>query len=327
MTGQSPLRAWVALVGLSLRRQARARQMVWVALALLIIAAGLVALRTARTGWSSGVRAYRISPRTGEFVTRQSARNSYKPVGELPDRFVRLQDLVRQVRIASIALPAEPLSSALATTLEVSLERTRLYNFTRAIMFSLFIGFLLPAWCLSFATEALGGEREARTLPWLLTRPLPRWSIFLGKYLAIVPWALAFNVGGFWLMCRAAGPPGDEAFRLYWPAIVAGTLAFTSVFHLISAAFRWPTVVGLVYCFFLEVLLGDMPGLLKRVSVSFYVRCLIFDAAAGIGVAPDKPSVYWPVSGSVAAAVLTGITAGALVIGALVFSRAEYRDD
>lgn len=194
-------------------------------------------------------------------------------------------------------------------------------------MFSLFIGFLLPAWCLSFATEALGGEREARTLPWLLTRPLPRWSIFLGKYLAILPWALAFNVGGFWLMCRAAGPPGAEAFALYWPAILAGTLAFTAVFHLISAAFRRPTVVGLVYCFFLEVLLGDMPGLMKRVSVSFYVRCMMFDAASGIGLAPDKPSVYWPVSGPVAAAVLAGITAGALVIGAVVFSRAEYRDE
>src|SRR5262249_3614853 len=162
--------------------------------------------------------------------------------------------------------------------------RTRVYNFTRAIMFSLFIGFLLPVWSLSFATEALGGEREARTLPWLLTRPLPRWSIFLGKYVALLPWAVGLPVGGVGPQCQGAGPAGAEAFRLFWPAILAGTLAFTSVFHLFSAATRRPTVVALVYCFFLETLLGDMPGLMKRVSVSFYVRCLIFDAASGYGV-------------------------------------------
>jgi len=327
LTTLSPFRAWVALVGLSLRRQARARQMVWVALALLLIAIGLVAIRTARSGWSSGVRAYRYSPRSGEFIRPPMQRPAEKPANERPAQLVRLHDLVGQVRAVSVLLPHDAVNLAVATSLEVALDRTRLYNFTRAIMFSLFIGFLLPAWCLSFATEALGGEREARTLPWLLTRPLPRWSIFLGKYLAILPWALAFNIVGFWLMCRAAGPPGTEAFALYWPAILAGTLAFTAVFHLISAAFRRPTVVGLVYCFFLEVLLGDMPGLMKRVSVSFYVRCMIFEAASGIGLAPDKPSVYWPVSGLVAAAVLAGITAGALVIGALIFSKAEYRDD
>src|SRR5262249_55879958 len=142
-----------------------------------------------------------------------------------------------------------------------------------------------------------------------------------------LPWALGLTVGGFWLLCRAAGPPGAEVFRLYWPAIVGGTFAFTALFHLFSATTRRPTVVGLVYCFFLETLLGDMPGLMKRVSVSFYVRCLIFDAASGYGVAPDKPSVYLPVSAPVAWAVLAAITVGALAVGTMVFSRAEYRDD
>src|SRR5207249_4203974 len=114
---------------------------------------------------------------------------------------------------------------------QTTLDATPFTNFTRAIMFSLFLGCLLPIWSLSFATEALGGEREARSLVWLLTRPIPRWAIFLGKYVALLPWALAFNVGGFWLMCRVAGAPGRMAFQYYWPAIAAGTLAFTSLFH------------------------------------------------------------------------------------------------
>src|SRR5207248_1983694 len=129
------------------------------------------------------------------------------------------------------------------------------------------------------------------------------WSIYFAKYIALLPWALSFTLGGLWLMCEAAGPPGRMSFSLYWPAVGLGTLAFTSLFHLFSAMTRRPTVVGLVYCFFLETLLGDMPGLMKRVSVSYYVRCLIFDAAAGLGIQPEKPSVYLPVSGHTAAMV------------------------
>src|SRR3954470_21591393 len=44
----SPWRAWWALVGLSWQRQARARQMVWLALGLLALATAVVAINTAR---------------------------------------------------------------------------------------------------------------------------------------------------------------------------------------------------------------------------------------------------------------------------------------
>ena len=48
----SSLRAWLYLVWLSIQRQARARQMVLIALALLIFSATLVALNTAGERWT-----------------------------------------------------------------------------------------------------------------------------------------------------------------------------------------------------------------------------------------------------------------------------------
>jgi hypothetical protein len=305
--------------------------MLFVAFGLLAIAVALVGLRTARLGWN----------RTNErFVYRPQAlaRNSMRQIGErtkpfeLTDRVVTTYGAaVDSVATVAVLSPAAPATSSIVAAIHGSLrgmlEFSGLHVFTRAMMFSLFLGFLLPVWCLSFATEPLGGEREARSLFWLLTRPIPRWSIYVGKYLALLPWALAFTVGGFGLMCWAAGEPGRTLFPLYWPAIAMGTLAFTSLFHLISAATRWPTVVGLVYCFFLETLLGDMPGLMKRISISFYVRCLIFDAAQAFDIHPDKPSVYLPVSGATATLVLAVITVLGLLIGAIIFSRAEYHDD
>jgi hypothetical protein len=104
------------------------------------------------------------------------------------------------------------------------------------------------------------------------------------------------------------------------------TLAFVALFHFIGAWARRPTVVALAYSFFLEVLLGDMPGLMKRVSLGFYTRCLMFDLAEGYGVRPERASVYLPVSGPTAAAVLVGVTAVLLLAGMAWFSRSEYRD-
>jgi ABC-type transport system involved in multi-copper enzyme maturation permease subunit len=199
-------------------------------------------------------------------------------------------------------------------------------NFSSSVVFLIFLTFLLPAWSLAFATEALGGEREAQSLVWLLSRPLPRPAIYLGKFVALLPWSIGLNVAGFVLLCVAGGAPGLLALRLYWPAVVWASLAFSALFLLLGAYFRRPAVVAIVYSFCLEVVLGNMPGYLKRVSIGFYTRCLMFERAADYGIQPDKPSVYLPVDGWTALAVLVSATAALLALGMWVFSRAQYHD-
>jgi ABC-2 type transport system permease protein len=244
---------------------------------------------------------------------------------------VPYRDLSAYYTVEGVALPLAPETAALqqmgAGAFAAVLKGSSFLLFSRGVMFSLFVSFLLPLWSLSFATEALGGERESRSMVWLLSRPLPRPAIYLAKFVGLLPWCLGLNLGGFALICLAAGEPGRLTFRLFWPAVLMGTLAFVALFHFIAAWARRPTVVALVYSFFLEVLLGDMPGLMKRVSISFYTRCLMFDAAADYGLTPDKPHVYLPVSGEVAWAVLIGLTAALLAAGMYVFSRAEYQEE
>ena len=70
-----------------------------------------------------------------------------------------------------------------------------------------------------------------------------------------------------------------------------------------------------------------MPGYLKRVSISFYARCMMYDAAEHFGVQPDRRSIFLPVGGTTAtdrAAGGDGGVAGAL--GMVVFSRTQYRE-
>ena len=103
-------------------------------------------------------------------------------------------------------------------------------------------------------------------------------------------------------------------------------MAFSALFYLAGACFRRPAVIAIVYSFFLETLLGNMPGYLKRVSIGFYARSMMFEAARGYGLQPEKPSVYLPVSGTTAALVLAGLTAGLLVLGAALFARSQHHE-
>ena len=201
-------------------------------------------------------------------------------------------------------------------------------TFANTMVFGLYLGFLLPIWSLSFATQALGEERESRCLVWLLTRPLPRPGVYLGKFVALLPWSVGLNLAGFALICLAAGRAGLPALGLFWPAVLGGTLAYCALFHLMGAVFRRPAVVAIVYTFFLETFAGALPGHMKRVSLSFYTRCLTLDAGNDFGLQPpERLDIYLPVGPVTAWWVLAGATAGLLALGTWVFTRSEYREE
>ena len=292
----SLLRAWCYLIVLSLRRQARARQMVWLALGLLIFSALMTSLATAADLWRR--------PRL-QMITAQT------------------QAVIDAVRPGD---PAQALADAYCGAARAALrsDAAAAEVFARWVVAAVYLGFLLPLWSLSFATEAIGGQREQDNLIWLLARPLPRPAIYLAQFLALLPWAIGFNVGGFALLCAAGGPQGVTCLRLFWPAVLCAALAFASLFQLIGAAFRRPAVVAIGYSFFLEIILGNMPGYLKRVSIGYYAHCMMLESAAAHGVQMDAPSVYWPVDGTTAMTVLLTATAALLALGMVVFSRMEY---
>jgi ABC-2 type transport system permease protein len=301
----SDLRAWLFLIWLSIKRQARARMMVWIALGLLGITAFIIFLnaRADRFGMTHWRYPHRQGPYYFQFLAAMQSVQWNVPWD-----------------ISTVGV-----LQAATGSIRVTLSHgSGFYVFSTWVAFFVFATFLLPLWSLSFATEGLGREREARNLIWVLTRPLPRPAIYLAKYLAALPWCLALNVGGFGLLCWTAGPPGRLAFPVYWPAVFWATLAFCSLFHLMGALFRRPAIVAILYSFFLETVLGNLPGHMKRFSIGFYTRCLMLDRGHDFGIRPDRPWTLMAVDGRTALLVLAGITAFGLVLGMLLFSRREY---
>jgi ABC-type transport system involved in multi-copper enzyme maturation permease subunit len=293
----SPVRAWLFLVGFAFRRQARVRQMVGIAVGLLMVCLLLVMAFTLSAGWDRyDWRINRIRPYTVEHVAGGMARPAIDQ-SEYMDR-------IRQ-------------------------ESRPLAVFSRWVVFLLFLGFLMPLFSLSFGTAALGQEREGRSLVWLMTRPLPRSAIYLAKFLGVLPWCLALTVGGFAALCLAGGETGHRAFALYAPGVFAGTLAFTALFHLFGALFPRPAIVALVYAFFFETMLSELPipGTLKRLSINYYTRCLLYSAAETENVPTETSSLFVPVNPQTAWIVLIAVTIGITALGMWLFGRTEHRDD
>ena len=193
-------------------------------------------------------------------------------------------------------------------------------------MILVFASFVVPICALAYGTASIGGDREDRTLVFLLVRPIPRALILLAKFTATLPLVLGLVVGSYWLDCRLAGEVGQVAFELYLPALVYMTLAYVSLFHLFAVAFRHSTIISLIYALFMEVLLGNMPGIAKRVAVNYYGRSLMYAAGAKEGLPAPDPQWFEPLSVETATWALAGITVGALLWAAIVFSRREYRD-
>ena len=315
---RSAWRAWRALVWMSLQRQARARQMVWIALGLLAFAVAFVAIQTKAGRW--GMHQWRYPRRDG--ATYLTWVNQTQTLAGAIQRSPGAHGIQHAVLGSVNAI----LTPDMKNDQGRPIEPAGFLVFSQSVVLMLYLPFLLPIWSLAFGTEAIGGERESHSLIWLLSRPLSRPMIYLAKFVALLPWSLGLNLGGFALICLVAGPPGRLAFSLFWPAIACATLAFASLFLIFGAFFRRPAVVAILYSFCLEVVLGNMPGYLKRVSLSFYTRCLMYDRMGELGVEPDRAAVFLPVDGTTALAVLIGTTVALLGLGMVLFSRTQYHE-
>jgi ABC-type transport system involved in multi-copper enzyme maturation permease subunit len=330
----SASRAFCVLVVQSFQRHWRLRQMGWIALGLLGIIAMWVAARSVSPeGWGIENRRLRRTEITwrdyGEQLRpAERYRASFSPPDELAKRPSSPYELASPLDPVQDSLSSLILSVPHAVMQSAPfLADVRFTAFARLVVLGAYLGFILPMFTLAYASGAIGGERETRTLIWLLTRPMPRGAIYLAKFLGTLPWCLFFSLGGFFILCALGGESGREAAKLFWPAALAGTLALSALFHLFGAMFRWPVVVGLVYVFFFEILVAVLPGSLKLLSLTFYARCLMYNEAVTAGRPGAMLQVTGPVSSGTAWAVLLTATAGFTVLGMLLFSRAEHRDD
>jgi len=165
-----------------------------------------------------------------------------------------------------------------------------------------------------FMAASMAEEIEERTYTYLWSRPVPRWSVVMGKLVASIPIAggiVALSVVG----CYAAGKgASSEQLVRGIAAVAAGTITACSVSAALAILLpRAGLAVTYAYLLALDLPVGAIPFSIRNASITHEIRLI-----AGVsGVEPEPPithGVLW----------LAGISAFWLAIAFWRLRRAEF---
>jgi ABC-type transport system involved in multi-copper enzyme maturation permease subunit len=165
-----------------------------------------------------------------------------------------------------------------------------------------------------FMASSMAEEIEDRTYTYLWSRPVPRWSVVMGKLCASIPIAgsvVAAAVIGCFLVGKGAS--GEQLGRGI-AAVLAGTVVACAVSAALAILFpRGGLVLTYVYLLALDLPIGAVPFSLRNAALTHQIRVL-----AGVsGVEPPPP--LWQ-----GAVWLAGIAAVWLAIAFWRLRRAEF---
>ncbi|MGH2560042.1 MAG: ABC transporter permease [Thermomicrobiales bacterium] len=163
---------------------------------------------------------------------------------------------------------------------------------TETIFIEMVAPTLLPITVLILATGALGNEIEDRTLPYLALKPLSRLRIVVEKLLGVlavaVPIVLAGLAATFLVVMRGDARDETEILAAMLAAAAVGTLAYSAVFMLVSLIIPRALLVGIIYTFVWESLLGRfLPGL-RVVSVRHAVKSIFVGMLDHLEISMDN---------------------------------------
>ncbi|MBK7877379.1 MAG: ABC transporter permease subunit [Planctomycetes bacterium] len=161
---------------------------------------------------------------------------------------------------------------------------------TNASEIAVHVGYLLqlqvivPVLALVAGSAAVAEEVEDRTITFLFSRPLPRASVLLGRWSAILVFLTVLLAASTWLLLaaagRAKGPPLDDGIREpLLAAVLAGGAVYSALFAVLGVFVRSPVIVGLGYAFAIEGFLANMPAGTQSLTIQYYLRSMI----AGLG--------------------------------------------
>ena len=186
----------------------------------------------------------------------------------------------------------------------------------------------LPLVALFFASSLIADEVEARTITYLLTRPVRRSAILFGKFAAYCATtfslALPALVVTFFLLMTQRGRQGVSAGApdlLRDLGVMALTLlGYGALFTLMGVLLKRPLVPGLLFLYGWEML-ARLPGWAPRFTLTAWLRSLLRHRPAGEGIGEAFDQVL---PAALSLTVLAAIVISCLALAGWIFARRQY---
>jgi ABC-type transport system involved in multi-copper enzyme maturation permease subunit len=199
------------------------------------------------------------------------------------------------------------------------------------LIWLLFVRFVVPVLGVYYGTSLIADEVDDKTITYLFTRPVPRSSILIGKYLAYLACVLLLVLPAviviYFLIIPIGGNVGQSFPQLAADLgmLVAGLTTYGALFAFVGAALKRPLIVGLVFAFGWESTVLLIPGYLKRLSVAYYLQALVPHAmpqdssiSSLLSAFQELPPIWVSLAG------LTVITVLGLWFGGRAVEKREY---
>lgn len=138
-----------------------------------------------------------------------------------------------------------------------------------------------------FVSSSIGEEIEDRTTTYLWSRALPRWTIIIGKLLALLPIILVLVVGNWFLALQVGGasPPA-----MSYVAIAAGGVSISCLAAgLATLVPKHGMALTVCYVLFFDLPTGALPASIRQISFTHHLRTLSDLGLTPPGFEPSMP--------------------------------------
>ncbi|MBN2409496.1 MAG: ABC transporter permease [Candidatus Aminicenantes bacterium] len=201
------------------------------------------------------------------------------------------------------------------------------YLFSNLIML-FYLQLIVLILALFYGTSVCSEEVEGKTLPYLITRPIPKAAVVLGKYAAYTAVVTAMVTLGLVLsflvlnLDRLLDAAVYRTFGLYLGVLILAAMAYGALFTFLGSFLKRSIFFGLLFCFGWENVIQYFPGSTQRLAIAHYLKSFL--PATSSGRFSILTFRLEPTARPIALLMLFLITAALLALACLVFMKKDY---
>lgn len=165
---------------------------------------------------------------------------------------------------------------------------------------------LVPIVALVFASASLGDAREDGTLLYLWLRPMDRWPVVVGAWLAAITVSLPLTVVPLGVAALLSGG-GAELLAATTLAAFVGVVAYSALFVLLGLLVKNSIVWGLGYVLIWEGIVAAFGSFAAKLAIRGYTRSIltaITDVDLDLGDLPLAAGIVVPLLAAAVALAL-----------------------